>query len=251
MAVSSVARRFFICLNLSLAAHPRLAAGPHLATDSQGDSDDNVESENKKQVTGHMASIYISSTFGDLKDYRSAVNDILRKAGHDVKAMEDYVATDQRPAEKCVADVASADLYLGIFAWRYGYVPEEYEDKPNTLSVTELEYRGAIDHRKHCLIFLVEEDAPWSGTAMDSNSGENNSGTRIKRLKQKVAKQHLASFFKSPDHLAKLASAAVANWERENTQHKNDGIGEGTHATELTQADLAKYCRGRVDEWSG
>ncbi len=38
-------------------------------------------------------------------------------------AMEDYVATDQRPTEKCLADVAASDLYIGIFAWRYGYIP--------------------------------------------------------------------------------------------------------------------------------
>ena len=59
-----------------------------------------------------MAKIYISSTFSDLQDYRKAVNDILRKAGYAVDAMEDYVAADQRPLDKCLADVAACDVYV-------------------------------------------------------------------------------------------------------------------------------------------
>ena len=77
-----------------------------------------------------MAKIYLSSTYADLVDHRKAVYDILRKVGHDVIAMEDYVATDERPAAKCLADVASSDVYVGLIAWRYGYVPTE--DNPRT-----------------------------------------------------------------------------------------------------------------------
>ena len=69
------------------------------------------------------ARIYISSTFSDLQAHREKVYRVLRQLGHDVIAMEDYVAADQRPLAKCLADVAACDLYVGIFAHRYGYVP--------------------------------------------------------------------------------------------------------------------------------
>ena len=49
-----------------------------------------------------MATIYLSSTYEDLKDYRRVVFEALRKAGYTVIGMEDYVATDQRPVEKCL-----------------------------------------------------------------------------------------------------------------------------------------------------
>jgi hypothetical protein len=65
-----------------------------------------------------MVTIYLSSTYEDLKDYRRAVYEALRKAGHQVIAMEDYVATDQRPVEKCLNDVVKADIYIGLFAFR-------------------------------------------------------------------------------------------------------------------------------------
>ena len=65
-----------------------------------------------------MALIYISSTYEDLKDHREAVYKALRRLNHDVRAMEDYVAADERPLDKCLKDVAAADVYVGIFAWR-------------------------------------------------------------------------------------------------------------------------------------
>jgi hypothetical protein len=57
-----------------------------------------------------MARIYISSTYSDLQESREAVYRVLRKMGHDAIAMEDYVATDQRPLDKCLADVARCDI---------------------------------------------------------------------------------------------------------------------------------------------
>ena len=57
-----------------------------------------------------MARIYLSSSYIDLIDVREKVYRALRKMGHDVIAMEDYVAADQRPLEKCLADVVSCDI---------------------------------------------------------------------------------------------------------------------------------------------
>ena len=63
-----------------------------------------------------MARIYVSSTYGDLREHREEVYRTLRKLGHDVVAMEDYVASDQRPLERCLDDVAACDPYVGISA---------------------------------------------------------------------------------------------------------------------------------------
>ena len=97
-----------------------------------------------------MATIYLSSTCSDFKAYREVVYDTLRKMRYDVIAMEDYVATDQRPLDKCLTDVSACDLYIGLFAWRYGYIPTE--GNPEQKSITELEYRQAIQMGKHCLL---------------------------------------------------------------------------------------------------
>jgi hypothetical protein len=63
--------------------------------------------------------------------------------------METYTAEDKRPVDRCLSDVRSCDLYIGVFAWRYGYVPDGYDQ-----SITELEYRAAAEAGIDCLIFL-------------------------------------------------------------------------------------------------
>jgi hypothetical protein len=65
-----------------------------------------------------MATVYLSSTYEDLQDHRRAVFEALRKSGYQVIGMEDYVATEQRPVDKCLMDVEKADMYVGLFAFR-------------------------------------------------------------------------------------------------------------------------------------
>ena len=45
-----------------------------------------------------MAKIYLSSTYKDLAEARAAVYRVLRKMGHDVVAMEDYVSQETKLA---------------------------------------------------------------------------------------------------------------------------------------------------------
>jgi hypothetical protein len=155
------------------------------------------------------AQIYVSSTYGDLKEYREKAYRALRQLGHDVVAMEDYVATDQRPLAKCLADVAACDVYVGIFAHCYGYVP--VEDNPDQRSITELEYRHAASLDIPSLIFLLDEAAPWPPPLMDAHTGEGGRGARIRSLREELGRDRLVSFFANADELAQLVSVAVTN----------------------------------------
>ena len=144
-----------------------------------------------------MAKIYISSTFEDLKEYRKAVYDTLRQWRHDAIAMEDYVATDERPLGTCLKDVSESDIYIGIFAWRYGFIPSG-EKK----SITELEYDGARKKKKPCFIFILDEDALWLPKLMDKDL------SKIENLRQKLQNEQTVSFFNSVDDLrAKLPAS--------------------------------------------
>jgi hypothetical protein len=160
-----------------------------------------------------MTTVYVSSTFNDLKDYREAVERSLRKSGVTVIAMEDYVASDERPLDRCLADVRSSDIYIGIFAHRYGFVP--LENNPDHRSITELEYRQAVQAGKSCLIFLLNEDTPWLLKFTDVNTGDGDNGHRIRELRAELSDEFVISYFKSPDDLAALATAAVARYEAE------------------------------------
>ena len=156
-----------------------------------------------------MTSIYLSSTYEDLKDYRTAVVQALRQAGYEVRAMEDYVAADKRPVDKCLSDVAEADIYVGVFAFRYGYVPPPEHGNPDALSITELEFRHAEKLKKPCLTFAVSEDAAWPREFDDRRIDQEHKGARINRLREYLLTEKTASFFSLPHELASLVQAAV------------------------------------------
>ncbi|MEE9149001.1 MAG: DUF4062 domain-containing protein, partial [Candidatus Tectomicrobia bacterium] len=158
-----------------------------------------------------MATIYLSSTYSDLQEYREAVYRALRQMRHDVIAMEDYVATDERPADKCLTDVAACEVYIGLFAWRYGYIPAT--ENPEQRSITEMEYREAGTQNRPRLIFLLDDKAPWSPQLMDAVTGDGDNGARIKALRQELTQEKLVSFFTTPDDLAKLVSIAIGRLE--------------------------------------
>src|SRR6266446_4598663 len=67
--------------------------------------------------------IFISSTFEDLREHRAAAIRVLRQLGHEVIAMEDLVALSNAPLAKIIEMVDRSEAYVGIFAWRYGFVP--------------------------------------------------------------------------------------------------------------------------------
>src|SRR4051794_9083675 len=79
---------------------------------------------------GSTIKVYISSTYQDLVDYRAAVDRTLRRMGHDVIGMEQYVAEGSKPVERCKADVRAADAYVIIVAWRFGYAPGRMASPP-------------------------------------------------------------------------------------------------------------------------
>ncbi|MGH9855684.1 MAG: DUF4062 domain-containing protein, partial [Blastocatellia bacterium] len=157
--------------------------------------------EGKVQV----AKIYVSSTYSDLKECREAVYRALRALRHDVIAMEDYIASDQRPLDKCLADVAACEVYVGVFAWRYGFVPDT--DNPERKSITELEYRQAVKTGKRRLIFLVDENADWPQEKIEQGEGSE----RLKAFLEELSNDYIVSFFRNSDELAKLVVTAVAS----------------------------------------
>lgn len=155
--------------------------------------------------------VYVSSTFADLEEHRRAVYQYLSKVKSlTVVAMEDYVATDQRPLDKCLADVAACDIYVGIFAQRYGFIPDA--DNPDRKSITELEFRHAKALGKHCLIFVLDENAPWILTHTDSYAEKEDRGARIAALRKHLLANQTVSQFRDAPQLAALVNAAIVNY---------------------------------------
>jgi hypothetical protein len=157
-----------------------------------------------------MKRIYISSTVEDLKDYRLAVAEALRNCRYDVDAMEKHPARDDRPKAASESDASNCDIYVGIFAWRYGYVP--IEDNPEKKSITELEYLAAGCAQKPRLIFLLADNAAWPGNFRDAEH-EEDEGKRIRDLRKRLKTESWVAFFYSPENLANRVLTSVLQYE--------------------------------------
>ncbi|HKU73565.1 MAG TPA: DUF4062 domain-containing protein [Pyrinomonadaceae bacterium] len=158
-----------------------------------------------------MARIYVSSTSIDLEDHRKTVSQALRRLGHEDVAMDYYVAEDMRPVDRSLSDVASCDVYVGIFAYRYGYVPKE--NNPEGRSITELEYRKAQEVGIPCLIFLLSDEAPWPTNKREKGEGAQ----KIEALREELSGggKHVVNFFGTADELARKVNEAVTKWATE------------------------------------
>ena len=154
-----------------------------------------------------MARIYVSSTYEDLKAFRETAYRVLRQLGHDVVAMEDYVAADARPLQKCLADVASCDAYVGLIGFRYGYVPTD--DNPEGKSITELEYRASEKQGKPRLVFIYKGLA--DPDSADVFTGQGDGGRLVKAFKDELQNQRLVSEFATADELGQKVAVAVGN----------------------------------------
>lgn len=147
-----------------------------------------------------MATIYISSTYKDLIKEREAAAQAVRRLEHSTLAMEDYVASDKRPVDKCLEDVRKCDIYIGIFAWRYGFIPDGYDK-----SITHLEYETAGEVGIPRLIFLLDDTVNWP----DDYIATGDEREKTDKLRQYLMNAHIVSFFTNPDQLGGLVSAAV------------------------------------------
>jgi tetratricopeptide (TPR) repeat protein len=149
--------------------------------------------------------VMISSTTKDLKDYRAKANEVvLHLKAYPLSLEYDEATPHQTPYEYSMSLVEKAEIYVGIFAHRYGFRPK---DQPGgTLSMTELEYRRAMERGLPVLIFIMEEAHPFPKNLMD----EGEDAAAIKALKAELGEKHVVSFFGSPEDFAAKFTAALS-----------------------------------------
>ncbi len=149
-----------------------------------------------------MARIYISSTREDLQNEREAAAKAVRRLGHEAIYMEEYVASNLSPLEQCLQDVESCDVYVGLFAFRYGFIPAGQKK-----SITHLEYEATVKAGIPCLIFLLDPDAPHRVKFVATGDERQ----KIDHLRQELKDKYVVSFFQNAEELGGLVSSAVSN----------------------------------------
>ncbi|HXU40008.1 MAG TPA: DUF4062 domain-containing protein [Blastocatellia bacterium] len=136
--------------------------------------------------------VMISSTARDLPEHRKEVMDACQRQGMVPAMMEHLPAADADAIEESLRLVDEANIYLGVFAHRYGYVPKGYD-----ISITEMEYDRAVERGIPRLIFVMHDDHPVKASDVETGEG----AIKLKNFKERVTTDRVVNFFKSPAEL--------------------------------------------------
>ncbi|MEP7290086.1 MAG: DUF4062 domain-containing protein [Chloroflexota bacterium] len=158
--------------------------------------------------------VFISSTSFDLPDHRKIVIEALNFLNFQPIGMEYWAVTGEDPLILCERNVKTSDAFIGIYAHRYGWCPNNYGGK----SITELEYDWAetvtSDGKqipRFC--FVMDETHPITIGMVESEKK-----TAMEAFKKRVSEGHQIGFFRSVDDLKAQVIQTLANWSIE--KHK-------------------------------
>jgi len=142
-----------------------------------------------------IAAIFVSSTWFDLQAERKAVADALHRF-REAKfiGMEYFGSRDDTTQTASIEEVDHSQLYVGIFAGRYGS------------GITEAEYRRARQRGLDCLIYFKDERALQLG---ESEAGQLK---KLLALKDELRRNHTVSEFKDANDLAAKVTADIHRW---------------------------------------
>jgi len=133
----------------------------------------------------------ISSTARDLPEHRDLVKEACLRQSFFPVMMEHLPASDADAIAESMRMVDEAETYLGILAFRYGYVPKGHD-----ISITEMEYNRAGERGIPRLMFLMHKDHPIRAEDVEIEGAE-----KLKAFKQRVQTEKVVRFFKSPADL--------------------------------------------------
>jgi tetratricopeptide (TPR) repeat protein len=158
--------------------------------------------------------VMVSSTARDLPEHRKEVLDACLRMGMLPVMMEHLTAGDADAAEKSLAMVDGADIYMGVFAYRYGYVPEA--NNPGRISITEMEYDRAVERGIPRLMFLMDKSHTLTAADMEEDTTDPVEVARRKvklaELKERSGKERVVASFKSPVDLRALVIQALVEF---------------------------------------
>ncbi|MFZ5515698.1 MAG: SUMF1/EgtB/PvdO family nonheme iron enzyme [Candidatus Zhuqueibacterota bacterium] len=179
--------------------------------------------------------VFISSTVGDLTEFRTAVRDAALRIEFLPVMSEYFLASGARPPlDECLAKVDACDVLVVIVAHRFGWIPEKQPGKERK-SITWLECERARMNGTEILAFLADEKMEWDEKKKESYRlvEAANSGTLTPALSEDVLqamneldvfkawlnKNYVRDTFTNFSDLAAKVSPALSDWrERHRAQ---------------------------------
>jgi hypothetical protein len=139
--------------------------------------------------------LFLSSTALDLAPFREVVLHVCQRLGADIVAMENFGPDPRTAVELCQEKLERADLFLGLYAHRYGYLPDGFAGR----SITELEYEWAAARRPPLpfLLFVANDELPWPPKWVD----RGDSAERLQAFVTRLRARHTVGTLTTPEQL--------------------------------------------------
>jgi hypothetical protein len=159
----------------------------------------------QRNIPEELMKIFISSTSRDLLAHRAKVISALQTSNQLPIVMETFNSAPGDAKEISLEQVQRADLFIGLYAKRYGFRPDD--DK----SITELEYLAAKEKNIPCFIFI--HDDSHADDLIDAHAEtDDESITLLKIFKRRLEKEAVRALFTDPDTLAQLVLKSLLSW---------------------------------------
>lgn len=151
-------------------------------------------------------SVFISSTYNDLKEHRKEVLNTLHKLAANglpivIYAMEYIMTMAEHPGNHCLKLIRNSDEYIGIFGATYGSIWSE-----RGVSFTEAELKEAEDIKIKRSIYL---SSPEHRNSLLKESDPKKS-IKIRQLEEYLKNNYIVEFFDSPIHLARSVAERMS-----------------------------------------
>lgn len=145
---------------------------------------------------------FIGSTSRDLLEHREAVRIVVDALGYEPNMMEDWGAMDKTAVELCYGKVRESEVYIGIYAHRYGFSPEGSD-----ISITEMEFEWATEMCIPRLCFLLDSSYTWSAEFID----EEPDKSKLDNFKNRIESFLIRALFTDKESLATAVNLALEN----------------------------------------
>src|SRR5262249_38712164 len=152
-----------------------------------------------------IKSIFISSTGRDLHEYREAARDVCISLQFLPIMMEHFEAMGLGATAGSKKKPDLAGLYVGIFAYRYGYVEDGY-----AISVTEIEFDYAGQRNIPRLCFVVDPEFSWPPKTWDPEHH-----TQMEAFKKRIDKKLIRGQFTTIDNFRDQLRQALTPYKYE------------------------------------
>ncbi|WP_437687423.1 DUF4062 domain-containing protein [Sorangium sp. So ce176] len=186
--------------------------------------------------------VFISSTYQDLHEERSAVTWAILNARHVPAGMENFTATNDRGWETIQRVIDTSDYYIVIIAGMYGSI-----DPTTGISWTEREYRYAIDKNIPVLAFIRRD------SAVTQNLAERNPDNtqKLAEFKKKLRDNHLVRDWSQDSDLVHAVVESLRNHiaDDEDNDRARPGWfrGDSIDASPNVLEELARLSRENED----